>query len=240
MALVTPEFSETIPIIEKKEKHEMISISLLPDLRKKIRINSSSLSVIQECMRKAKYSLHEGWRSEVENPALIFGSAVHKALEVFYSLPIDQRYVPELNDLELMSYGHLPKGKTLTDPMIRVVKGFLDTASPLKNLPETDKRSLQNGVWLLHCYIKTFIEDPYTAYVDEKGPFLERTFSYVIYEDSEIVIEIFGTIDFLLKHSKSGDLMAGDHRRLVVLGLVIHLILIEKSQTINIHAICLD
>lgn len=193
-----------------RERKEMISVGREGD-RTLVRINSSSLGIIQECLRKAQYSLEEGWRSEVESPATLFGRAVHKALEVFYRGAPEERVLPKYSDLELMAFGHKPptsKHNLIYD----AVAAFLEVAAPLASLPETDKRSNQNGVWILHEYFKTFINDPYIAYVDSHGPFIERSFTYRFIETETLIIDLFGTIDFAFSNIHTGEIIVGDHK----------------------------
>lgn len=212
MAIVEFAVDSTSVELPAAAPKEMISVSVDELTGKtKVKINSSSLGIIQECMRKAQYSLVEGWRASVESPATLFGRAMHKALEVFYLGHPEERVLPKYEHLEMMAFGHQPPA-TNNDLIYRAVSGFLDVAQPLAGLPESDKRSLQNGVWILSEYFKTFIDDPYTAYVDESGPFIERTFTYRFYEDDTLIIDIFGTIDFIFKHLRSSDLIAGDHK----------------------------
>lgn len=211
MAIVTVEDSTSVELPPAAPK-EMISVTTDEATGKtRVNINSSSLGIIQECMRKAQYSLVEGWRSSVEAPATLFGRAMHKALEVFYLGHPEERILPKYEHLEMMAFGHQPPA-TNNDLIYRAIAAFLKEAQPLKDLPETDKRSLQNGVWILSEYFKTFIDDPYTAYVDEEGPFIERTFTYRMHEDATLIVDVFGTIDFVFRHLRTGDLLAGDHK----------------------------
>lgn len=211
MAIVQPDLGLEPLVIPVTEKKEMISVRRDELGRTVVRVNSSSVSVIQECLRKAQYSLHEEWRAVSESPATLFGRAVHKALEIFYRGAIEERVLPRFAYLEMMAYGNKPP-PTNNDLIYRAVAGFLEVAEPLSGLPETDKRSLQNGVWILHKYFEAFIDDPYVALVDDHGPFIERTFSYRIHEDTSLVIDVFGTIDFAFRHTVTGEVLVGDHK----------------------------
>lgn len=204
---------DSVPVVLEvpKASKEMISVSKLPDGRTKVRINSSSLDVIQTCMRKAQLSLFEGWKAETESPATLFGSAIHAALEVFYKRPPGDRKLAKLETMELMSYGHRVPGEE-KDLILSATRAFIDKAQPLAPLPPEDKRSIQNGVWILSEYFKAYLNDPYMAYVDKDGPFIERKFSLVVYEHGDLVIEIFGTIDFVFQHVVTGELLGGDHK----------------------------
>lgn len=202
--------------IPKTEVKEMISVST-ENGKTKVKINSSSLGTIQECKRKAKYQLFEKWKSENEAPATVFGSAIHAGLEVFYSGDPTKRKVPKLEDMELMSYGHnLEKEKD--DLLLQATRAFIKKADPLKALPETDKRSIQNGVWILWNYFKSFVDDGYVAYVDEIGPFVERRFEFVLYEDEHLIIVYFGTIDLVVQNINTKELIVADHKTSSVVG----------------------
>lgn len=210
MTLVQPDLGEIATVLHPVVPKEMLSVRR--EGRKRVfRINSSSLGIIQECMRKAKYSLAEGWRTENESPATLFGRAVHKALEVFYRGEPEDRVLPKYEHLELMAYGHQPP-PTNNDLIYRAVSAFLTEAEPLSSLPAEDKRSLQNGVWILSEYFKACIDDPYIALVDEDGPFIEREFTYRLHEDAQMIIEIFGTIDFAFRDMRTKEIILGDHK----------------------------
>lgn len=217
MVTVSPDLGQSLVIPKQGPPKEMISVAPMADGRRRVRINSSSHSLIQECMRKAKYALVEGWRAGDEAAATVFGSAFHRALEIFYCGPVEKRYVPDLDDLLRMSFGHKIEGED-TDFILRSARGFIERAAVLAPLPENDKRSIQNGVWILQQYMKTYKEDPYVAYTDDRGPFVERTFSHPIYQDDECVIETFGTIDFAFRDIRTNEIIVGDHKTTSSLG----------------------
>lgn len=211
MALVDFGVASSSLVLHPKAPKEMIGLTTTPEGKRKIRVNSSSIAVIQECLRKAKHSLVERWRPESESPATLFGSSIHSALEVYYGGQVAERKLPKLETLEMMAYGHAADGEE-TDLILRAVRAFLAKGQLLSSLPEGDKRSLHNGVWLLHEYFKKFLDDPYIAHSDEKGMFVERQFSLPFYSDAKIEIELFGTIDFVFRHVITGDLLPGDHK----------------------------
>ena len=176
-----------------------------------VRINSSSLSLLQTCARKSFYTLKQGWRAKSSSPPLIFGTAVHKALEVFYSHPKAERTIPDNFEkyADLMAHGHeAPEPHFLYD----AIAAFITTAQPLAMLPDTDKRSIASGVWMLGHYFKIYLHDAYVIYSDEQGPFTERTFSVPLIEGTGLKIELFGTIDVILRNEVTGDLLPGDHK----------------------------
>lgn len=207
MSLVNVSLGEASVLVPAQPK-EMISVTLTPSGKTKVRINSSSISVIQECLRKSQYLLEEKWKAEDESPATLFGSAIHKALEVFYTGALSERALPSLNECEQLIYSPALQSNLV----LSAISAFITKAQPLSALPDGDKRSILNGVWILHNYFKTYINDPYSVYIDDQGPFLERMFSYVMHEDESLVIELFGTIDFIFKHITDGNLLPGDHK----------------------------
>ena len=201
-----------VPVVPK----EMISVTQEGG-KTKVRINSSSVGNIQECLRKAQYSLFEGWRAETESPATAFGSAIHSALEVFYSESILERKMPKFEDMEMMGYGHIVAGET-DSILLRATRAFIDKAQVLVSLPEEDKRSIQNGVWTLWHYFQAYINDPYIAYEDESGPMIERDITFRLFEDSDLIIDYFGRIDVVLAHVHTGEILVCDHKTSSVVG----------------------
>ena len=214
MAIINPIVSESSLVLHPKEKKEMLSIRT-EGKKTLARINSSSIGVIQECLRKTKYSLYDGWRNENEFAATLFGRSIHKALEVFYAGDIERRIIPPLEELLLIAYG---KGKNKEGLIEQAISAFVCSAEPLSSLPDRDKRSVLNGIWILHEYFKSFKDDPYIAYRDAQGYFLERTFTYRFHEDEDLIIDVFGTIDFAFLNKKTGNILPGDHKTTSFLG----------------------
>lgn len=209
MALVELASSDVTVAIPRVPK-EMISVKTDESGKTRVRINFSSMDVIQNCLRKANFLLVEKWKPETESGATVFGSAVHKALEVYYSGAPEERVMVSLDDLTMAVYNYAPaEGDKL---LVRSVKAFAEKALPLSPLPDSDKHSLVNGAWILHSYFKAFIDDPYVTYIDEDGPFVERQFSLVIHEDADLIVEIFGTIDFAFQHIHTKEILPGDHK----------------------------
>lgn len=211
MTLVRTDLGDAAVVAPRTAPKEMISVSETFGGKRRVRINYSSMDVIQNCLRKAKFLLHEKWKPQDESVATVFGSAMHKALEVFYQGDPSTRVLPKLETLELMAYGNVVEGEE-TDLLLRSARAFIKAAEVLSPLPETDKHSIVNGVWILHCYFKTFIDDPYVALIDKDGPFVERGFSLVVHEDASLVVELFGTIDVALRHTKTGEVIPADHK----------------------------
>jgi hypothetical protein len=209
--------SQDVSVEIPRQPKKMITV-VESEGKTKVEINSSSLSVIQECLRKAQYSLLEKWKSETESPATVFGSAVHKAMEIFYSAPAEEREMIPLEELEIIAATR-PERDWAKEPLLsHAVYEFAKRAEVLSVLPDTDKRSLVNGAWILHHYFKSYLNDPYVAYSDAEGPFIERFFTHRIYEDQSLIIDIFGTIDFAFRNVQTGNILLGDHKTTSSLG----------------------
>lgn len=146
-----------------------------------IYINASSIEIINTCRRKAQYALDLGLRREDESEALTFGTAIHAALEKFYS--------SESRNLD------------------EILLAFNDAAVPLLHVPPTEKRSIDNGAKILRRYFEIYENDPWVAYVDEKGPFVEREFE-VRFADHVL----HGKVDAVLRNTETGELVVCDHK----------------------------
>lgn len=223
MPVITPDLS-ALPVRlprEAKDPKKMLTISTDPDGRTRVEINNSSLGIILACGRKAWYSLERKLAGLSDSPPLVFGTAIHAGLEVFYSEPPENRTIPA-NFREIaddIAYGT----RSVADYegehfLFRALARFLEKAEPLNVLAQSDKRSPCTGVWLLTNYFETHINDQYVVYSDEQGPMTERMASHVIYEDESLVIELFGTIDVVLRDTVTGQIMPGDHKTASQLG----------------------
>lgn len=111
-------------------------------------INSSSIDLINTCLRKADFALNRNLRREDESDALTFGSAIHEALAAFYSGNRDLDHIQNVFATRAASLAHL----------------------------ENDKRSIENGKKILERYFNVYKNDPWEVYVDANGPFIERSF----------------------------------------------------------------
>lgn len=159
------------------------------------KINSSSADLIHTCRRKALYALKMGMRPNVESAALLFGSALHKALEVFYKSAPGDRSLLEVQD------------------------AFEDYASATKlaELGEEDKRSIKNGRKIISAYYKTYENDPWVVVKDKDGkPVVERSFE--LKADTKDGLYIHGQIDCLLKNVETGEIVVCDHKTSSSLG----------------------
>lgn len=178
-----------------------------------VRINYSSLEIIQTCMRKAKYALADGLRSNTESDATLFGRAIHKGLEHWYLRPLAER-----KPASAQCNGEVPGGKC---PCSRcdAVRSFLETSAPLERLDLADKRHPSNGIKLLDTYIKKYIDDPFEVLRDKSGaPFVERTLSATLSESPELRIDVFGTIDVILRNIQHNIILVTDHKTSSALG----------------------
>lgn len=214
--VVLPDFSDVRPEIKREKVKEMLTVTKQGDLTI-VRINSSSLGIILSCLRKSQYVLHRMLKSQNESTALLFGIAIHKALEVFYSHPRAERNIPpNFNECsDLMAYGSAAPSDHF---LYKAVAAFVQAAQPLAFLPEQDKRSISTGVYLLQHYFKTYINDQYVVATDEHGPIVERTGEFSLYDDGKLHIIVFGTIDVVLRNLADGRLLPTDHKTTSTLG----------------------
>ncbi len=208
---VVPDFSRvlTVDASEVKPK-QMLHIESVED-QTIVHINTSSLSLILTCMRKSFYSLHEKWRPKSLSPPLVFGSAIHKALEVFYSYSGSERQLPRNFEeyCELLAEGNpTPESHFLYD----AICAFVKEAAPLRMLPASDSRSIASGVWTLTHYFKTYLHDNYVIHRDAQGPITERFFSIPFHKEPGLTVQLFGTIDFALRNEVTGEILIGDHK----------------------------
>lgn len=208
MTLVQPQLGDVSMVLHAPEPKEMISVRREGN-RIHVRVNYSSMDVIQTCLRKANLLLVEGWKPEDESVSLIFGTAFHKALEVFYTGRIEERRLPKL---EMMMALAFTGAKEPNDLLLRATGEFIRAAQPLAQLPDSDKHSIVNGLWILHCYFKAYLNDPYVAHEIDGAPAVEKKFSLIVFEDSTLTIELFGTIDVILQHTITGEILPADHK----------------------------
>lgn len=178
-----------------------------------VEINSSSLDVIQTCPKKAYYALHRGLVSQEPSPALTFGSGIHKALEIFYATPREERELPRNYKTKIMM---MCQGQVLPEEdsncIYRAVRGFIDETQALASLPDDDKRSLNNGGYLLGEYFESRINDPYEVLVHEGKPLIETMYEHQIWDDEKLNIVLFGTVDAVMENKANGQIVVCDHK----------------------------
>lgn len=210
MTEVVPDFSQVAPTFEREKVKEMLHVGQV-DGKTVVRINSSSLGIILACGRKSYYTLFRQLRSRSEAPALIFGSAIHKAMEIFYSHPYSERSIPAgfKAASDMMAFGTPAPSDHF---LYSAITAFVGAAAPLSALPDSDKRSIPNGIWILQQYFSTYINDPYVVYLDAAGPVVERTCETILFEDDKLRIILFGTIDAVLHNEQNGNILPADHK----------------------------
>lgn len=205
--------------MNKPEAKEMLSYS--NDGNKvSIKINYSSLSLIYECMRKTDYTLNQKLKSEHEPEALTFGSSIHKALEHWYQLPVSSRLLTSKSDLEQaeqLSFRHGLEQDYGLSPL-ESLRQFMINSHNLMGLADTDKRSVVNGVKILLAYFKHYANDALVVVRDDKGPLIERKFSYPLLRSDSLDIDYFGTIDVVLRNEQTGLILVTDHKTTASLG----------------------
>jgi hypothetical protein len=209
-----------IPKTLEKPKR-MLGLSKLADGRDLVEINFSSLSVINDCLRKSQYSLIRGLRSNHESEALTSGKAIHKALEHWYRLPAHLRQLTkeeaELADTLIASPLLHPSEPYET--ALDSINAYVVAAEPLKWLGAEDKRSLNNGIKILKAYFKHYADDGLEVLNDKFGiPYVEREVEFQIWEDGKKVIRFHGSIDIILRSTISGQIFVADHKTTASLG----------------------
>lgn len=197
----------------QSEPKEMLSWTVAEDGRTHYRINFSSLSIMQECWRKVELSLVRKLRSNLESPATVFGSAIHKGLEVFYRGNRTQRILPpRFNEtMEMIGCGHWEPDWE-ENLLFRSARAFVEKAVRLKQLPDDNKHSIHTGVWMLRYYFEKYLTDEYVVACDADGPIVERKFTMRLWEDKNHIIDTFGTIDAVMKNEVNGLILPADHK----------------------------
>lgn len=172
--------------------------------------------MIHTCLRKVEYSLVRKLKSDNESEATIFGSAIHKALEHWYSLKETERTLSAKESAQadiLLHNANEPHTGALESIRQYVLRG-----SALHGVADDDKRSLSNGIKILKAYFKLYQNDGLEIVCDSAGPIVERNVEFKLYEDSEVEIHFFGTIDAILRNKASGHIMVTDHKTTSALG----------------------
>lgn len=203
---------------EKPKRKEMLHSEIGSDGRMHWWINFSSLEILNACPRKAYYYFLRNLRSDNESDATLFGSAIHKGLEVWYSLPSEMRILPDSakKTAELYAAGH--KLEELQEGTLEALRQFAIKASPLNSLTDKDKRTPANGIKILQAYFKRYQNDVYSVMHDDKGPMIERRFEFKLWENDNHVINYFGTIDAVLLDQQINKLVVCDHKTTSMLG----------------------
>lgn len=155
-------------------------------------INASSIDIIMTCPRKAEYALSRDLRGSDESEALVFGTAIHSALEAFYRAAPGSRKIEDLHQ----AFDAAAEGKLLAE--------------------SNEKRSIENGHKILSKYFEVYANDPWVIYTDNQGPFVERSFelefSVAKYNDLPFSVYVHGQIDAILQNTETGELVVCDHK----------------------------
>lgn len=203
----------------EKPKKEMLTWTKTPTGHH-VRINYSSLELIQTCLRKAHYSLNRNLKPADESEALAFGSAIHKGLEHWYQLDPKERELPKAlhEEADLMAAGQNLEAKARHGALEAIRQFVMSRREVLSRLPQDDKRSLASGVRILKAYFKHYANDGFIVASDDKGPLIERTFSFRLADSPHLAIDYFGTIDVILRNTDTGLLVVCDHKTTASLG----------------------
>ena len=184
-----------------------------------IKINPSSLTLLQTCPKKSYYSLYKNLVPLKRSDAVLFGSAIHKALEIYYSAPREKRRVPPnmKDNINLMCHGQRLADES-SSIIYRATRGFIECAAPLADLPNTDKRSLSNGGWLLGEYFEDRVYVPLEVMFRDGEPLVEKLLETEIFNSPELTIKLFGTIDAILINRSTEQVVICDHKTSSVVG----------------------
>jgi len=201
------------------ERKEMLSVVEKNGVTH-VRINSSSLSLMQECWRKSFLVLEEQRQARVESAATLYGTAIHAALEVFYAAPRADRVLPKgfARTVDLMGAG--ARSDDEADFLVlRAIRKFLEIAQPLAAFPPANKRSLSTGAWTLMHYFENFIDDPYEIMLDVAGkPMVEKKCEALVIDEPNLKVTLFGTIDCILRNPINNTILITDHKTSSVVG----------------------
>ncbi len=207
---------------KREEPKEMLSIRKAED-RQIVKINFSSLNVVQACMKRAYFNLERGLQSKLESSALTFGKAFHAAMEVWYCSPQANRksetgHCDDAQALMLAGHEPTPHGDCAR---CAAVFAFLEGT---KTLGESDgARDPANGMLVLNSYFDHYLTDPFEVLMDASGPVVERDFEYKVGEfqiPNEGLVEIwfFGRIDSVLRNRETSEIVVTDHKTTGALG----------------------
>jgi hypothetical protein len=217
---VTPDLKKDLPAAEKKE---MLSVIHHEDLIE-VRINYSSLDIVQTCLRKAYFALNRSVRSATEAPALVSGKGVHRAMEVWYCAEKEHRRIgsPECDDMQSLLLANVEPTDELNQQFIghgkcaRCASIFAYLEEGKKLIGIDGPRNPESVINILNNYFDNYLDDPYELVVDADGPVCERSFEMVIFEGEllgkKTRIVFFGTIDSVLRNRETGEILGCDHK----------------------------
>jgi len=196
----------------RSESKRMLSVAW-EGPKRVVHINPSSLTLLQTCPKKSYYALTRGLVPLTKSTALDFGTGIHKALEIYYAAPREERTLPPnfKNNIMLMCQGQRLDCES-SSIIYRATRGFIESAASLADLPIDDKRSIVNGGWLLGEYFESRRNDPYEVYVHNGIPMIENLIEHTIWDSATLKIVLFGTVDCILKNMANDQLVVCDHK----------------------------
>ena len=159
--------------LPKAEKKEMFSHWIDEEGTCQIRINFSSMDLLQTCLRKSFLSLVRELRSDVQSPALTFGSGIHAAMEVWYAASHLHRNIGSVNcddNHALMLAGQEPLKEHGSCARCASIWAFMESVRG-KLTESHEARSPENAIHILNNYFDTYLDDPYDLLIDGDGPF---------------------------------------------------------------------
>src|ERR1035437_954594 len=155
-----------------------------------VRINSSGMSLLRTCERKADWVLLRGFGAvDTGSPAANFGTLIHKALASYYQLPRD-----------------LHTKQSLLELWASVSLGY--------EFGEDQKRSRDVGMKMLSAYADKYWKDPWTVVHINGKPAVELEFEHQIADG----VLYFGTIDLVVQHEDTREYAIMDHKTSSVIG----------------------
>lgn len=211
----------------KDQKKEMITLQENPDGSIDFWINYSSMTLINSCLRKTYYKLEQGYEEEDPSLSLVFGTALHKALEVWYlSDPKERKELPKSLPTKISNviFGQ-DEGN---HPAFRAAAAFARVFNESGvNPPDDDRRSLYNGAKILSHYFQTYATDGFSVVWDDHGPIIERRVEVpdlclLLPSDTKaqrvVRVHYHGTIDAVLENKQTKVICVVDHKTTYQLG----------------------
>jgi hypothetical protein len=188
-----------------------------------VEMNFSSLDLIQTCRRKAQLVLQKKLTRIHEAEATLFGTAIHKGLETWYSSSRDERprssgHCDDEQAGLIATQGTQCSAHSLECLRCKSVQAFIQAAQPLALLGPESKRSVESGVAILNAYFSLYHDDPYVVFRDKEGPVVERLLETTLYDSSFLKVTYFGTIDVVLQNVLTGQALVTDHKTTSSLG----------------------
>jgi len=192
---------------------KMLQVNRLSDGRVHVEINPSSLNTIQICPKKSEYQLNRGLVPHERGSALIAGSSIHAALEIYYMAPREERLLlPNYREkIQRMCHGEVLDDES-TSLIYRATRGLINSAKPLAFLEDHEARSIPNLGWLFGEYVEDKKDDPYEILVVDGKPLVEAMYSHDIVDKPDLLITLFGTVDAIMKNTDTGQIVVVDHK----------------------------